>query len=73
MWIDLDDEISQPMLHEIKYTIDQPTGKQRIVIPVFDLYSKEAGTGSGPNRVTIFTYEIRTSPDNSIMLKNTSL
>ena len=57
------------MLHEIKDTVDQPAGKQRIVIPVFDLYSKEVGTGSGPNRVTTFTYEIRTSPDNSIMLK----
>ena len=70
MWIDLDDEINKPMIHDIEDKEDSPTGKQRIVIPAFDLYSKEVGACSGHNRVTIFAYEIRTSPDNSTMLKN---
>ena len=44
--------------------------KTKIVIPAFDLYSKEVGNGNGNERVTIFAYEIRTSPTNSNMLKN---
>ena len=35
-------------------------GKIRIVIPVFDLYSKEFDDGTGNNHVTIFSYKIRT-------------
>ena len=69
MWIDLDDEISQPIIHEIKDKDDIPTGKQRIVIPAFDLYNKELGEGSGPNKITKFAYEIRICPNNSTMLK----
>ena len=70
MWIDLDDETSKPMLHDIEDNEGNPTGRQRIVIPALDLYSKEVGACSGHNRVTLFAYEIRTSPDNSTMLKN---
>ena len=67
MWIDLDDEESAPLIHQIKYNKGNPTGKQKIVIPTFDLYSKEVGDGNGNERVTIFAYEIRTSPTNSNM------
>ena len=70
MWIDLDDEISKPMIHNIEDKEGNPTGQQRIVIPGFDFYSKEVGTGSGQNRITTFAYEIRTSPKNSTMLKH---
>ena len=70
MWIDLDDEENTPMIHEIKDSTGKPTGKLKIVLPVFDLYNKEVQDGNGNERVTTFTYEIRTSPDNANMLKN---
>ena len=70
MWIDLDDEESAPMVHQIKDSSGKLTGKQKIIIPAFDLYSKEVGDGNGNERVTTFAYEIRTSPDNANMLKN---
>ena len=44
--------------------------EQRIVVPTFDLYSKEVGTSSWPNRITKFAYEIRSSPKNSKALSN---
>ena len=47
MWIDLDDEISKPMIHKIEDKEGNPTGQQRIIIPGFDFYSKEVGSGSG--------------------------
>ena len=40
------------------------------MIPAFDLYSKEVGEGQGYDRITTLTYEIRTSPENAVMLKN---
>ena len=45
-------------------------GQQKIVIPAFDLYSKEVGDENGNERVTTFAYEIRTSPTNANILKN---
>ena len=56
MWIDLDDEISKPMIHNIEDKEGNPTGQQRIVIPSFDFYSNEVGAGSGQNRITTFAY-----------------
>ena len=47
MWIDLDDEESAPMVHQIKDSARNCKGKQIIVIPAFDLYSKEVGDGNG--------------------------
>ena len=41
MWIDLDDEISKPMIHNIEDKEGNPTGQQRIVIPGVNFYSKE--------------------------------
>ena len=70
MWIDLDDEESAPMVHQIKYSSGKLTGTQKIIIPAFDLYSKEVGDGNGNGKVTTFAYEIRTSLDNANMLKN---
>ena len=69
MWIDLDDEESAPTIHQIKDIKRKPTGQQKIVIHAFNLYSKEVGDGNGNERVTIFAYEIRTSPTNANMLK----
>ena len=70
MWIDLDDEESAQFNNQIKDNKGKPTGQQKIVIPAFDLYSKEVGNGNGNERVSTFTYEIRTSPDNANILKN---
>ena len=43
MWIDLDDEKSAPMVHQIKDSTGKLIGTQIIVIPTFDLHSKEVG------------------------------
>lgn len=45
------------------------TGQQIIGIPALYLYSKEVGDRIGSNRITTFVYEIRTSPNNSTILK----
>ena len=72
MWIDLNDEESAPMIHQIKDSSEK-TGQQKIVIPAFDLYSKEIGDGNGNERITTFAYEIRTSPSNANMLKKSTM
>ena len=69
MFIDLNDEESAPMIHQVKDSSGKETGQQKIVIPTFDLYSKEIGDGNGQERITTFAYEIRTSPSNANMLK----
>ena len=70
MWIDIDDEIIKPMIREIRDKEGLTTGKQRIIIQVFDLYSKEVGIGSETNKIKTFAYEIRTYLENPMMLKN---
>ena len=45
-------------------------GKQRIVLPAFDLHNKEVGHGNGMQRVTTIAYEIRTSLVTAAVLKN---
>ena len=58
------------MIHQVKDSSGKETGQQKIVIPTFDLYSKEIGDGNEQERITTFAYEIRTFPENSTMLKN---
>ena len=70
MWIDIEDKEYQQMIHEVKDKEGNPTGKQKIVIPAFDLYSKEVGEGQGYDRITTLAYEIRTSQENAVMLKS---
>ena len=41
MMIDLDDEDSKYMIHQDLDLEGNPTGKERITIPVFDLYNRE--------------------------------
>ena len=65
MWIDLDDEESAPLIHQVKDNKGNPTGQQKIILPAFDLYSKDVGDGNGNERVTTFAYGIRTSPKNT--------
>ena len=70
MWIDLDDEDCKDMIHQDLDTEGKPTGKVRILIPAFDLHSREVGDGNGKDRVTTFAYEIRCAPTKAYMLKN---
>ena len=70
IWIELDDEESVPLIHQIKDNKGKPTGQQKIAIPPFDVYNKEVGDGNGNERVTTFANEIRISPTNANMLKN---
>ena len=70
MWIDIEDEQTKDTLVDIKDNEGNPIGKQRIMIPAFDIYFKEVDESLGRNRVTTFTYEIRISPASSAMLKN---
>ena len=57
-------------MHPIKDKNGKPTGSERIVLPAFDLYSKNIGHGNGDQRINTFSYEIRTSPDHAVTLKN---
>ena len=69
MWKDIQDEQSKDMLVDIKDNEENLTDKQRIVIPAFDIYSKEVGERQGRDKVTTFAYEIRKSPAYSPILK----
>ena len=60
MWIDLKDEEVTPMIYQIMNSLGKSTRKQKILIPAFDLYSKEIGNGNGNKSVITFAYEIRT-------------
>ena len=70
MWINLEDKECQQMIHEVNDKEDNSTGKQKLMIPVFDLYSKEVGEEQEYDCITILAYEIRTSPENSVILKS---
>ena len=37
-------------------------GKERLILPVFDLYGKLIGDSNGDTRISLFSYEIRTNP-----------
>ena len=58
------------MIHKERDTSRNKTGKERIIIPVFELYEKEIGDCNRRERITTHIYEIRTSPKNAEMLKN---
>ena len=70
MWIDLVYNETRRIMHPILDTKGKPTGSKRIVLPAFDLYSKNIGNGNGDQRISTFAYEIRTSPENAITLKS---
>ena len=70
MWIDLEDNETTKIMHPILDSKRKPTGSERIILPTFDPYSKNIGHGNGDQRISTFVYEIRTSPENAIILKN---
>ena len=69
MLIGLEDEESQTMLHDVTDNERIPIGHKIIVIPVFNIYSKEEGDRTESNRITIFVCKIIFMPNNSAMLK----
>jgi len=70
MYIDLNDEKSRPLTHQIKDGEGKSTGKQNIVNLTFHFYSKEIGDDNGNERVTTFAYKFRTSLNNADMFNN---
>ena len=58
------------MIRQIKDSSEKKHRTTKIVIPTFNLYSKEIGDGNGNERVTTYAYEIKTSPNNANTLKN---
>ena len=70
MWIDLEDNETKNIMYPILDSKVKPTGSERIILPAFDLYNKNIGHGNGDQRISTFAYEIRTSPENVIILKN---
>ena len=73
MWIDLEDNETEKIMHPILVTKGKPTGSERIVLPAFDLDSKNIDHGNGDQRIITFAYDIRTSPGNTITLKKFSV
>ena len=69
MWIDLEVKETKNLMHPIRDKNRKPTGMEYIVLSAFDLYSKNIGLGNGDQRISIFVYEIRTSPENIVILK----
>ena len=59
MWIDLEKKESKLILHDVTGNERESIGKQRIVIPTFDLYCKEDSGGTGSNLIIAFSYEIK--------------
>ena len=59
-------------MHPIKDKNGKPTGSERIVLHVFDLYSKNIGHGNDDQHISTFAYEIKTSPDHVVTLKKFS-
>lgn len=51
--------------------IENKMDKEKFVIPVIDLYTKEVGDRNGKNRITTHAYKIRIYPKNTQMLKKT--
>lgn len=54
MQIDLDEEESRPLVHKINDNDGIWSGKERIIILAFDLYSLEVGDNNGTDRITCF-------------------
>lgn len=70
MCIDLDATDNQDMIHQDFDSTGNPTGKERVILPTFDLYNREVGDRNGKYHVTSFSYEIRYAPKNAYMLKH---
>ena len=45
-------------------------GKERLILPTFDLYGKLIGDDNGDKRITAFAYKIRTNPKHALILVN---
>ena len=70
MWTDLEDNETKKIMYPILDSKGKPTGSERIILPAFDLYSKNIGHGNGDQRISTFAHGIRISPKHAIILKN---
>ena len=70
MWFDLDAADSQDMIHQDFDSTGKTTGKERIIIPAFALYSHQVGNDNVNDRVSTFANEIRCAPENVYIIKN---
>ena len=59
------------MIHQELDRKGQPTGKERIIIPAFDLHSREVGDVNRKDRVATFVYEIRCAPTKAYIKEST--
>ena len=66
LWLNLDDEDTTKILKE---TSSDNKTIQELVILAFDIYNKEFGPGTGNERITSNVYKLRTSLDNTSILK----
>ena len=67
LWLDLDDKDTK---HLLKETTWNNKTSQELVILAFDIHNKEFGTGTGTEIIASHVYELRTSPDNTVLLKS---
>lgn len=70
MWIDLEEEESRPISHKFNNSDGIWSNKNRIVIPVFDLYIKEMRNKNETDSLPTYIYEIRITTNDIYMLKN---
>ena len=70
MWVDLKDNETKKIMHPILEKNGKPIGSERIVLPAFDFYSENIGHENGDQRISTFVYEINTSPEKVVTLKN---
>ena len=68
MWIDLEDK-KKKIMHIILDKHGKSSGTKQIVLPAFYLYIKTIGHGNGEQSINTFAYEIRTAPNNALILK----
>ena len=54
---------------EERTKIDKNDSKNAVVIPTFDIHSKNIENGNGSGWITTNAYEFRCHPDNSNILK----
>ena len=54
----LNSEENKDIIYQSLDKDDNTIGTERIIIPVFDIYSRKVGDGIDKDRITIFAYEI---------------
>ena len=69
MWIDLEDNKTKKLIHPIKDKIENLLD-QNALFYLHSIYIVKISDMNGDQRISTFVYEIRTSPDQAVTLKN---